>query len=407
MTVRHPAFPRRGHSAFEFHLRSNQRDKSRWHPTPNGLLAWLGPTTVHRYGTDSRMDTNTFEQRTSLTDRDDFSERTRGAKQVTSLAVSYWHSCVLFAANKLDIFSVLGRRALSAADLAAELSTDVRGTAKLLDACASLGLLDKSADRYRQTAESREFLDRSSPSYLGDWVAHWADMLAKGNWQQLAEHVSHGEPLTAADQPFQFDPHRDPLDNWVLGMGQMASAGHADCLCSSLSLAQFRNMLDVGAGPGSYSIELCRRYPNLQVTIVDSDDVMSVTRRLVIEAGFAERFRFISGDFRLQQLGHKFDAILLSNVLHMCQREGALEMLRNAASHLTQDGVLIIQEWMLNSDNTKPVLSALFNLHLFINPDADLFSESDLRHMLQSCGFSRFDTVRTAGIYDLILARRT
>ena len=49
--------------------------------------------------------------------RDTATELAAGARGVTDLAVAYWRSCVLFAANKLDLFSTIAAGALTAADV--------------------------------------------------------------------------------------------------------------------------------------------------------------------------------------------------------------------------------------------------------------------------------------------------
>ena len=333
-------------------------------------------------------------------------ELASGARDMTSRAVSYWRSCVLFAANKLEIFSTVGHRTMTAGDVAGELQLDVRGTEKLLNACASLGLMQKEGSRYSLSEDSRLYLDRSSSVYLGDWVAHWADMLAKGNWQRLDEAVRSGQPVAAAQTLFGFDDRRDPMHNWVVGMHEMGVAGHADLLASAASIDNVSSLLDVGGGPGTYSIYLCRRFPALEATIVDAPDVAIVAKKLIAQANLNERVHIVNLDFRTQGLGRKFDIVLLSNVLHMCCKADALLMLRNAAGHLAQRGRLVIQEWILNDDATGPELAALFDLHMLLNPNADVYRFSELIEMITQCGFRLVESIPTGGLYDLMIAQR-
>ena len=329
-----------------------------------------------------------------------------GAREMTSRAVSYWRSCVLFAANKLEIFTTFGDRTMTAGEVAKELRLDARGTEKLLNACVSLGLMEKDGSRYRLTAASRLYLDRSSSVYLGDWVAHWADMLTKGNWQKLDEAVRSGQPVAAAHASFRFDDRRDPLHNWVVGMHEMGIAGHADLLASAASLENVSSLLDVGGGPGTYSIYLCRRFPALEATIVDAPEVANVAKKLICQANLSGRVQIVNLDFRTQGLGRTFDVVLLSNVLHMCCKADALLMLRNAAAHLAQRGRLVIQEWMLNDDASGPELAALFDLHMLLNPNADVYRFSELIEMITQCGFRLVESIPTGGLYDLMIAER-
>ncbi len=328
------------------------------------------------------------------------------ARRITELATSYTRSCVLFAANKLDVFTVIGAEAKTAAEVARQISSDPRGIERLLDACVSLGLLVKQDSSYRLGDDSRELLDRASPHYLGDWVAHWADMMVKGNWQKLAEHVRGGEPLPLAWENFAFDQRRDALHNWIDGMHQMALAGHAEILSTIEPLGGAGKLLDVGGGPGTYSIVMCRRYPELQATVLDSTEVSGVAEEIVHQAGLGDRIRFRIGDFCTEDLRESYDVILLSNVLHMVDESGAMAMLHNAFKHLAPQGVLLVQEWMITDDGTGSTLSTLFNLHMLINPNGDLYRWGQLRQMIERAGFACERTIETGGVYDVIVAKK-
>jgi predicted O-methyltransferase YrrM len=328
------------------------------------------------------------------------------ARRITELAKSYTHSCVLFAANKLDVFTVIGSEGKTSAEVARLVGSDHRGMERLLDACVSLKLLTKQDAVYCLSDDSRELLDRAAPHYLGDWVAHWADMMVKGNWQKLAENVRAGRPLSDPREIFAFDQRRDSLHNWVLGMHQMGVAGHAEILSCVESLSGASKLLDVGGGPGTYSIFMCRRYPEMRATVLDSAEVSGVAKKIVREAGLDSRIDFRVGDFCREDLRETYDVILLSNVLHMCDEAGATAILDNAFRHLEPQGILLIQEWMLADDGASPTLSALFNLHMLINPNGDLYRWSQLRQMIERAGFDVSRTVETGGVYDVIVAKK-
>ena len=328
------------------------------------------------------------------------------ARRITELATSYSRSCVLFAANKLDVFTVIGEGGKTAVEVAEQVRANLRGIERLLDACASLGLLVKKNSVYLLSEDSKEMLDRTSSHYLGDWVAHWADMMVKGNWQKLAENVSAGKPLPVEFEDSSFDDRRDPLQNWIVGMHEMGVAGHAEILSTVESLAGVRMMLDVGGGPGTYSIFLCRRYPQLRSIVLDSSEVSKVAERIVHEAGMSDRIRFVEGDFCGAELEQTFDLILLSNVLHMCDQTGAMAMLRNAARHLNPQGILLVQEWLVQDDGTGPPLSTLFNLHMLINPNGDLYRSNQLLQMIEQAGFEFERTIQTGGVYDVMVAKK-
>jgi hypothetical protein len=81
-------------------------------------------------------------------------------------------------------------------------------------------------------------------------------------------------------------------------------------------------------------------------------------------------------------------------------------MLHNAADHLASHGQLLVQEWILHDDATGPELASLFDLHMLINPDGDVFRLGERREMITRCGFIIREVIPTGGLYDLIVAEK-
>src|SRR5262245_36277513 len=73
----------------------------------------------------------------------------------------------LRAAIELDLFSHLAAGPSTAAELAGPCQAAPRGIRILADYLAILGFLTKQGERYELTADSKLFLDRKSPAYLG------------------------------------------------------------------------------------------------------------------------------------------------------------------------------------------------------------------------------------------------
>ncbi|TWU26038.1 LLM class flavin-dependent oxidoreductase [Bythopirellula polymerisocia] len=354
-----------------------------------------------------KTEDNSRRQSLSLTPSTPERTAAASARRITELATSYTRSCVLFAANKLDIFTLIGGSGRSSGEVARQLAANPRSIERLLDSCTSLGLLSKQAEGYHLTADSRKHLDRSSPNSIADWVAHWADMMVKGNWQELAELVRAGKPLDLDWSKFGFDNRRPSIQNWIDGMHQMALAGHADIVSKVEPLNGAAKLLDVGGGPGTYSIVMCRHYPELQATVLDSTEVSDVGCEIVRREGLDGRVRFRIGDFCTENLQENYDVILLSNVLHMVDEPGAMAMLKNAHRHLTEQGILLVQEWMVSDDGTASTLSTLFNLHMLINPNGDLYRWGQLRQMIEHAGFAVTQSLETGGVYDVIVAKKS
>ncbi|MGH2359916.1 MAG: methyltransferase family protein, partial [bacterium] len=92
----------------------------------------------------------------------------------------YWETKILLTAVKLDLFSALGGKQLTATEVAQRIGADERALRLLMNALTAMGVLTKDADRFGNTEVARAHLARTSPSYVGHLLLlHEAEW---GNW---------------------------------------------------------------------------------------------------------------------------------------------------------------------------------------------------------------------------------
>src|SRR5262249_14309821 len=95
-------------------------------------------------------------------------------------------SRVILTALELDVFSTIGKGS-TAEEVAELICTDRRGTELLLNALASLGLIQKTDGIFRNTAATARFLAQDSPDSARQAQLHTANMW--GRWSHLTESV--------------------------------------------------------------------------------------------------------------------------------------------------------------------------------------------------------------------------
>ncbi len=71
------------------------------------------------------------------------------------LSGQYWQTCTLHAAVKLDIFTVIGDSAMTGKMIAEKIGADADAVDRLINALASLGLLEKKGDTFLNTDANR------------------------------------------------------------------------------------------------------------------------------------------------------------------------------------------------------------------------------------------------------------
>ena len=299
-------------------------------------------------------------------------------------------SRVILTANNLRVFENIGR-GRTADDLAGSLKTDPRATEILLDAVAALGLLKKSGMTYRLTPAAKLFLLPDSPSYQGDMLRH-ADTLWK-NWSGLDTVIRTGMPNRSGER------HHDVFiramhNNAVLRAGTVVD---------SLDLRGVKRALDLGGGPGTYSIVLARK--GISVVLFDLPNTVDIAHEMIQQAG-VRNIEFKGGDFHLDDIGSGYDLALLSQVLHSNSEDDALALLGRVYDALAPKGIVAIHEFSLNEDHASPVPGALFSVNMLVNTAGGRsYTRKEMKRWLIKVGF-RKTTVKDLEDTVLVMGRK-
>jgi 2-polyprenyl-3-methyl-5-hydroxy-6-metoxy-1,4-benzoquinol methylase len=277
---------------------------------------------------------------------------------------------VLMTANNYRVFDYL-TKPQSARAISRRLKTDLRATEILLDALTGLGFLKKSAEEYRNTSVSNHFLVKGKPYYQGDIITH-ADYLWQ-NWSALDEVVKTGKPGQGARN----------YEAFILGMHNLASLKVKDVI-KAIGLKGVRTALDLGGGPGTYSMEMARQ--GMQVTLFDFPEAIEIAKR-IFEKERIEGIHFIRGDFIIDDIGKGYDLILISQILHAYSAEDNLMILKKCAEALNRHGRIVVQEFPISEDRTRPVQSALFSVNMLVNTQSGrCYSSKEVKSWFSKSG---------------------
>lgn len=291
------------------------------------------------------------------------------AKELRKLWSGFWPARVLITANNLGVFDLLGKP-VSAEAVAKGLKTDGRGTELLLDALAGIGLVEKKRGKYKNTAEAAKLLLKGSPYYQGDIIRH-ADSLWQ-SWSALDEVVKTGRPARRGRD------HR----SFILGMHNIAVLKSKEVM-SAVGLAGVRTALDLGGGPGTYSMEMAGR--GVRVTLFDLPDTVKMARRV---ARGRKGIRFKGGDFMHDDIGKGYDLILISQIFHAYPPEENLEVLGKCLGALNPGGRVAVHEFNISEDRTSPQHSALFSINMLVNTEGGrCYSPQEIKGWLLEAGF--------------------
>lgn len=273
-----------------------------------------------------------------------------GSIELRKIWGAFRASRVLITANNFRIFDHL-TIPQSARTISKKLNVDCRATEILLDALTGLGLLEKQQNRYIDAEISSQSLVSGSPYYQGDIIRH-ADTLWR-NWSGLDEVMKTGRPYHKAHNQEAF----------ILGMHNLASL-KARTVMKAIGLKGVKTALDLGGGPGTYSIEMAKR--GVHVTLFDSPETVEIASR-IIERAKIKNISLMAGDFLTDDIGKCYDLVFISQILHAYSAQDNLQILRRCKKALNIGGRIVIQEFFIHKDRTHPLQSALFSVNMLVN----------------------------------------
>jgi 2-polyprenyl-3-methyl-5-hydroxy-6-metoxy-1,4-benzoquinol methylase len=301
---------------------------------------------------------------------------------------AFHRSAALEGAIKLDLFTAIAAGHSSAGEIAQQCKAAERGVRILCDFLVAAGFLTKNGNQYGLTPSSAMFLDRRSPAYLGGMAGFLMHPEHRRTFDDVAENVRRGG-TAMPDAGFA----KVESEIWVAFARSMAGlmmpAAQRIAEVSGAADGRAIEVLDVAAGHGAFGITIAQRNPNARITALDGPAVLEVARQRAGQAGVADRYRTIAGDFFTVALSGPYDFVLLTNFLHHFDREACVRIAKKAKAALKPGGKAVMLEFVPDEDRVSPQIPAMFALVMLANtPAGDAYTFSELAGICREAGFS-------------------
>ncbi len=305
---------------------------------------------------------------------------TISAESLLEISGSYWQTCTLHGAVKLDLFTVIGRRRLTAETVRQAIGGSERGVPMLLDALTAMGLVKKNGDTYANTEEAFSLLSKESSGYIGYMIMHHHHLMAA--WNRLAEAVITGVPQQ--ENPSSEDEAQ--RESFLMGMFNLAM-NLGPRIADAIDLSDRRCLLDLGGGPGTYAVHFCLKNPQLRATVFDLPATRPFAEKTIRRFGMENRIAFAGGDFVKDDINGRFDVVWLSQILHGEGREACEHLIRKAVATLSPGGMILIHEFLLDDSLDGPLFPAIFSLNMLIGTrEGRSYSGGQIRELMEKAG---------------------
>ena len=325
---------------------------------------------------------------------------------IHQLATTVYSSFAMLAGIQLDVFTYLKNGPLTGSQIADAMGVDPARLERLLHCLAASHLLTINGDRFANTDEANRFLIPGSPSYLGDHP-HTNPLLNFYNWSaalKTAESIRTGIP----QDMFDFSSlSEDDLESMFRSTRPVAHVA-GQMLAEHYDFNLCRSFLDVGGGSGALAIAVKEAYPRLQVSVMDLPTVAPVTRRLVAEAGAADKVEVVEADVVGDKLRGSYDSVALRALIQVLPPDQAGRALKNLSQVIRPGGEIYILGHILDDSRISPLHEVGMNM-VFLNEydEGACYTEKEHRDWLAEAGFDQIQKEVLPNLDGIIRARRS
>jgi len=320
--------------------------------------------------------------------------------KIMQLGLGFWASKTLLTAIEIGLFTELGNGPLAAPELIDRLQLHPRSARDFFDALVSLGMLERDAALYRNTAETDRFLVSGKLTYIGG-ILEMANERLYPFWGSLTEGLRTGQPQNEVKtggaglfETLYGDPHRLRL---FLGAMTGLSMGATIAIAQKFPWKEHKSVADVGGAQGGLLVQACLAHPHLTGTNFDLQVVGPIFKEYVAAHGLSDRLSFTPGNFFEEPLPSA-DVIIMGHILHDWSLAQKRLLLEKAHRALPSGGALIVFEALIDDERRHNTFGLLMSLNMLIEtPDGFDYTGRDCSQWMRDAGFRETRVEHLAG----------
>lgn len=320
-----------------------------------------------------------------------------------TISTGYWSSKALSTAIEIGFFSVIKDRECRLEELAEELNVSQRGLEVLFRFLQTAGLVVRVGEnKVAASPVARQFLDPTQDIYLGFEATVSTDVWKA--FESLTDKVIRGQNANATTY---FGSLNEGQSKGFFETMHVQGQASVEEFAVNIDMQGCNTLVDVGCGPGTYSMALLRQYSRLHVVLIDLPDVIKRTKAKMIEANLVERVSFIEGNFWEVLPQVEYDSLLFSRIFHDWSDEQCYALLSRFCRQLKTNGMIIVHEEIIHDIVNPEWWPVMLDLFLFcLLGSGKTRTVDDLKAILQKVDCRTKDVYRLDEFTSVIVASK-
>jgi precorrin-6B methylase 2 len=330
---------------------------------------------------------------------------------IMQIGLGFWASKTLLTAVKLELFTKLAIRPLTAKEIKYEICLNERGLYDFLDSLVALGFLQRSGIKntavYSNSLDTALFLDKNKLSYVGGML-EMANNRLYPFWNFLEEGLRTGTPQNEirTGRASFFDEIYKDVDKtreFVNAMGGIQT-GNFVKFAREFDFSRYHTLCDIGGAGALFSAQVSTHNPHMKCISFDLPAVAPIALENISKMGLADNINIHSGDFFTEPFP-KTDVITMGNVLHDWGTIEKKMLIGKAFEALPEGGSLVAIENIIDDDRRENAFGLMMSLNMLIEtPGGFDFTASDFNSWAIEAGFRKTYLIPLTGPSSAVVA---
>ncbi len=330
---------------------------------------------------------------------------------IMQVGMGFFASKTLLTAVKLELFTLLAARPLSAKEIKFEICMSERGIYDFLDSLVALGFLQKSGNKktaiYSNSAESDFYLDKNKLSYVGG-ILEMANNRLYPFWGYLEEGLRSGAPQNESrmGRSTIFEEIYSDVDKTREFVNAMSGiqTGNFLAFARNFDFSGYKTLCDIGGAGALLSAQVVMNNPHMKCLSFDLPPVSPIALENISKMGLASSVKIKSGDFFTDPFPQA-DVITMGNILHGWGISDKKRLISKAYDALPQGGALVVMEDIIDDERRENAFGLMMSLNMLIEtPEGYNFTFADFNEWCLESGFSRMSVMPLTGSSSAVTA---
>lgn len=306
-------------------------------------------------------------------------------KDFKGMVNSYKITYILIAANNLKIFDALDEKSKSLENIADQININSDRIEPILNALTHYKLIRKDENGYFLD-EYKDILNKNSRYNQLGYLEFAKTILER--YENLENAIKNPEQSK--------NNFRKLVNNNSSGFLKGMNANAITQAKFIIDNYNFENhkILDVGAGAGTYSIQIAKKYKNAEVLMIDLPEMSKLQKEIIEKENLTDSIKLMECDYNNKFPNESFDDILAFAIIHQEPIERLEKLIKNMYINLKPGGNLFITSFFLEDDKLTPEFAVQFSVEMLVSSNnGRVYTHNEIKRIIKSVGFKNVERI--------------